>query len=533
LNFKETNILKGTSPVPGQKRRLLRRFQQAKWDEDIIFAMSVPGERGILVPRAEKGIRDEVGEGTSVIPDFLRRKKPPTLPELSQPEIVRHFTRLSQETMGVDVTPDISLATCTMKYSPKIQEHLASRHPGMTEIHPLQDEDTIQGILEIHYKLEQFLKEISGLDAFSFQPGGGAQAIFVNASIVRAYHAAKGESHRNEIITTIFSHPANAGATATAGYKVIHIFPDREGYPDFKAFKAALSERTAGIFVTNPEDTGIYNSMIDKYVDAAHAVGALCSYDQANANGILGITRAKESGFDLCHFNLHKTFSAPHGCMGPATGACGAEKKLEKFLPMPRVSYDGKKYCLNYDYPDSVGRVRSFFGNVPLLLKAYAWIMQHGADGLREVAECSVLNSNYLEKKIRKIPGVSLWYTKEKRRLEQVRYSWENLKEHTGVGTEDIKRRMVDYGLQHYWTSHHPLVVPEPFTLEPCESYSKADIDEYAAVLEQVSKEAYENPEIVKSAPHNSTIHKIPDSFIDDEKKIAITWRQYLKKRHQ
>jgi len=516
--------------MPRNKKTLLRNFHQARWDEDIIFEMSVPGERGILVPKAEKEIWDEIGDGISAIPDGLKRKTPSELPEVNQLKVLRHFTRLSQETLGVDVTIDISMATCTMKYSPKVQEHLAARHPGITEIHPLQDENTIQGILELYYKVEQFLKEISGLDYFCFQPGGGAQAIFTNASIMRAYHAERGENDRNEIITTIFSHPANAGAPATAGYKVITLMPDENGYPDLGAMKAALSERTAGIFVTNPEDTGIYNPRIEEYVNAAHAVGALCAYDQANANAVIGIARAKEAGFDMCHFNLHKTFSAPHGCMGPALGANGVTEKLAQFLPVPRIEFDGKSYFLDYERPESIGKVRSFFGNTPLVLKAYAWIMQHGAEGLREVAKCSVLNSNYLEKKIREIPGVTVWYAKGKRRLEQVRYSWEKMKEDTGVSTEDIKRRMADYGLQHYWTSHHPWVVPEPFSLEPCESYSKDDIDEYAAILRQIAKEAYENPEFVKNAPYNSTIHKIPAPDIDEPQRIAITWRQYKKK---
>ena len=245
------------------RRSRLRNFHQARWNEEIIFELDVPGERGVLVPAAEEEIQAAVGDGISRIPGSLRRKKPPALPEVNQPRIVRHYARLSQETLGVDVTPDISMATCTMKYSPKVQEHLAARHPGMTQIHPLQDEDTLQGILAIYYRLEQFLKEISGLDHFSFQPGGGAQAIFTNASIMRAYHASRGESHRDEVITTIFSHPANPAAAATAGYKVVTLMPDERGLPDLAAMKAALSERTAGLLITNPEDTGIYNPHID------------------------------------------------------------------------------------------------------------------------------------------------------------------------------------------------------------------------------------------------------------------------------
>jgi glycine dehydrogenase subunit 2 len=513
------------------KHTLLRKFHQARWDEQLICEMSVPGERGILVPKAEEEVRADIGDGLSVIPDNLRRKAPPALPEVNQVRVLRHYTRLSQETMGTDVTIDISQGTCTMKYSPKVQEHLCARNPGMTEIHPLQDEDTLQGILAMYYKLEQFLREISGLDYFSFQPGGGAQGVFTNACIVRAFHEGRSEVKRNEIITTMFSHPCDAAAPATAGYKVITLMPDESGYPDLEAMKAALSERTAGIFITNPEDTGIYNPRIEEYVNAAHDVGALCSYDQANANGMLGIARAKEAGFDLCHFNCHKTFSTPHACMGPAMGAIGVRKELARFLPVPRVEFDGKRYLLDYNRPESIGRVRSFFGNASIVLRGYAWIMQHGADGLREVAECSVLNNNYLETKLREIPGVVVRYAKGKRRLEQVRYSWEKLKQDTGVGTEDVMRRMADFGLQHYWTSHHPWIVPEPFTLEPCESYSKDDIDEYVAVLRQISQEAYQDPEFVKNAPYNSVVHKVLTPGIDDPKRIAVTWRQFRKKK--
>ncbi len=511
-------------------KTLLRKFHQARWDEQIIFELSVPGERGILVPKAEEEIRAEVGDGVSVL-GSLRRKEPAALPEVNQMKVNRHFMRLSQETMGTDLNIDISQGTCTMKYSPKFQEHLAARHPGITEIHPLQDEETLQGILEMYYKLEQFLKAISGLDSFSLQPGGGAQGVFTNASIIRAYHADRGDSERDEIITTMFSHPCDAATPMTAGYKVITLMPDENGYPDLEAMKAAVSERTAGIFITNPEDTGIYNPRIEEYVKAAHDVGALCSYDQANANGMLGIARAKEADFDLCHFNIHKTFSSPHGCMGPAMGAQGVKAELAKYQPIPRVEFDGKKYYLDYNKPNSIGKVRSFYGNASIVLKAYAWIMQHGAEGLREVAECSVLNNNYMEKKLREIPGVVVWYAEGKRRLEQVRYSWEKLMEDTGVGTDDVMRRMADFGIQHYWCSHHPWVVPEPFTLEPCDSYSKDDIDEYCAVMAQCSKEAYEDPEYIKNAPYNLPVHKVPAPAIDEPERIAVTWRQYLKKK--
>ena len=217
----------------------------------------------------------------------------------------------------------------------------------------------------------------------------------------------------------------------------------------------------------------------------------------------------------------------------PAVGALGVARELAKFLPIPRVEYDkqGKKYYLDYDAPDSIGKVRSFMGNTQSLVKSYSWIMQHGAQGLHETAVCSVLNNQYMLKKLSEIPGVVVRYAPGRRRLEQVRYSWEKLQKDTGVGTEDVLRRMADFGLQHYWTSHHPWVVPEPFTLEPCESYSKDDIDEYVAVFRQISKEAYENPELVKNAPHNQVVHKVINPSINEPERIAVTWRQYLKKK--
>lgn len=478
----------------------LKRFHQAKWDEPIIFELSSEGERGTLIPDVEDELKDNFGDVISNMPAGMQRKRPPRLPELSQPRVLRHYMRLSQETLGTDLNIDVGQGTCTMKYSPKINEQLA-RMPQMTEMHPLQPEETIQGILEIMYKFEQFLKEISGMDEFTLQPGAGSAAIYTNASIIRAYHASRREAdQRDEIITTIFSHPSNAACAKTAGFKVKTLYPDEEGYPDLRALRAAVSERTAGLMITNPEDTGIFNPKIKEIVNIVHEAGGLCVYDQANANGILGITRARDAGFDLCQFNLHKTFSAPHGCGGPAVGAIGAIKELARFLPFPVIEFDGSKYHLNYDRPESIGKVRSFYGVAQVVLKAYAWVMSLGADGLKEVAEIAVLNNNYVLTKLLKIPGLSAPYAKGKRRIEQVRYSWEKLMRDTGVHSEEIGLMATDFGV-HYWTSHHPWIVPEPCTLEPTESYSKADLDEYIEILRHVSDVAYKNPELVKTAP--------------------------------
>ncbi len=508
----------------------LRQFHEAKWDEEMIFDLSVPGQRGILVPQPDEAIVEEVGNGVEDIPPAMRRKKAPGLPEVHQMRVNRHYMRLTQEVLGADITPDISQGTCTMKYSPKVQEHLVAQNPDLVDVHPLQDPSTMQGILEIYKKVEEMVCEISGMDAFNFHSGGGAASCYTGACVVRAYHESRGDTKRDEIITTIFSHPCDAGAPATAGYKVITLMPDENGIPSLDAMKAALSERTAAIFITNPEDTGIFNPRIKEYVDAAHAVGALCYYDQANVNGIMGITRAKETGFDIIHYNLHKTFSSPHGGMGPGCGALGVRDFLKPFLPVPRVEFNGKDYYLDYNCPQSIGKVREFMGNAHILVRVYMWIKQMGADGIREAAICSVLNNQYLMKKISEIRGVKMYYAPGKRRLEQCRYSWETLKEETGFGTVDVTKRLVDFGMQHYWQSHHPHIVPEPFTLEPTESYSKDDLDEYATILRHISKECYENPEIIKTAPHNAPIHNTILDEINDFDKIAVTWRQLQKR---
>jgi glycine dehydrogenase subunit 2 len=507
----------------------LRRFHQAKWDEPIIFELSCEGQRGILVPETEEEVKEQVGDVLADLPGCMRRKEPPGLPELSQPQVLRHYVRLSQENLGADLNVEIGQGTCTMKYSPKVNDQLAN-HPKLADLHPLQDEETVQGILEIMFRFEQILKEISGMHRFSLQPAAGSAAIYANASMIRAYHASRGEAEqRDEVITTIFSHPSNAACAQTAGYRVITLYPDEDGYPDLDALKAAVSERTAALMITNPEDTGIFNPRIKEFVSLVHDAGGLCAYDQANANGILGITRAKDAGFDLCHFNLHKTFSSPHGCGGPGAGASGVTKELERFLPVPVVAFDGERYSLDYERPDSVGKLRPFYGYVPVVLRAYAWVMSLGAEGLREVAEIAVLNNNYLLKKMLEIPGVCAPYAPGKRRIEQVRYSWEELAQETGIHSEELGIRAADFGV-HYWTSHHPFVVPEPVTLEPTESCSKDDLDEYVGVLAHVAEEARTDPELVRTAPHNSTVHTIDHSPLDDPSQWAMTWRAYLKK---
>ena len=516
------------------KVNLKKDFHQARWNEPMIYELSTPGLRGIIPPLVEDDVAKEAGDVASKLPDSLRRKSALDLPEVPQKHVLAHYLHLSQETMGSNLSNDMSEGTCTMKYNPRLCESLVL-HPGFADIHPDQDPETVQGMLQVYYEFEKVVKEVSGLDKFSLQPGGGNHAVYTAASVVRAYHEARGElKQRDEIITTIFSHPCDAACPATAGFKVITIYPDEHGMPDYEAIKAAANEHTAAIFMTNPEDIGIYNIHADKIVEVIHGVGGLCFYDQANANAFMGVARAREAGFDMCHFNVHKTFGTPHGGEGPASGAFGVRDYLAKYLPVPTVEFDGSKYYLDYDKPESIGRVREYIGQSAVILKAYAWSRMMGPDGLKECAEVSVINNNYMLKIMEKIPGVTHAFQGNGIvRQEQIRYSFEELKKKYDIGSDDMNCRMGDYGIPWFWSSHHPWVIPEPMTIEPCESYTKEDIEEYCKVVEICAKEAAENPELLKNAPHNTAMHRrIDEEELDDPGKWALTWRAYKRKHN-
>ncbi|MFH2109699.1 MAG: aminomethyl-transferring glycine dehydrogenase subunit GcvPB [Candidatus Bathyarchaeota archaeon] len=506
----------------------VREYHAARWNEPIVHELSSPGERGFIPPRAENKIKAKVGDASKLVPASMRRREKPGLPEISQAQVLRHYLRLSQMTLGMELDIDLGVGTCTMKYSPKVNEDLVGM---IAEVHPEQPEETIQGLLQVVYEFgDVFLREISGMDAFSFQPPGGSAGAYNNALIMRKYHQTNDEPWRDEVITTIFSHPCDAACPATAGYKVITLYPNPEtGLPDTEALKEAVSPRTAGCFITNPEDTGIFNKEIDEWTSIIHEAGGLCSYDQANANAIMGVTRAREAGFDLCFFNLHKTFSSPHGSSGPGSAAVGVTEELEPYLPVPVIVKRDGLYRLDYDRPHSIGRVRDFMGNLQAVVRSYAWCIAMGAEGIREAAEVSMINNQYLVEKVKKIRGVTLPFGG--RRLDQARWSLERLKEETGVGVHEVNNRLIDYGVQSMFTSHHPWLVPEPFTPEPCETYSKADIDYWVEALRTVIEEAYSDPELVKTAPHRSSNHVTLDGGFDDPERWAMSWRAYKRKR--
>jgi len=501
----------------------LRRYHAAVWDEPLVLELGAPGRRGVVFEKPDTDVEE-------LVPAGLRRATPPALPELSEPEVLRHYLHLSQETLGM---MGVSLfGTCTMKYNPRLAAELVAR-PEIAEVHPDQDDDTLQGILELVHGLELVLRGVSGMDAFVFQPGGGAHAAYTHAVIARAYHASRGEGElRDEVVTTIQAHPCNAATAAAAGFKIVTLPLEENGYPSLDALKAAVSERTASLMVGNPDDMGVYNPEIDRWVDVVHDAGGLCFYDHANFNGVMGKIKARELGFDACMYMLHKTFGAPKGGGGPAVGAYGCTKELARFLPTPVVVRDGERYRLERDRPDSVGKVREFWGNVPQLVYAYTWSRAMGADGISRAADISVLANNYMEKRLLAIPGVSKSHPHlTAPRLEMTRYSLEAVERDTGVTVVDVQNRMVDFGIDAFWLSHEPWLVPQPFTPEAGEMWSKEDIDEWIDVLAHVVGEAYSDPEVVRTAPHNQAIRRLGATDLDDPACWATTWRAYLRKQ--
>lgn len=517
----------------GKKQLLKERMHWANWQEPLIYELGTKGERGIIPPQLEKDIRAVVGDPSSLVPAGMLRQVAAKLPEVAQLQIVRHWTRLSEMTAGTDNCVDFGLGTCTMKYSPKINEQFVNM-PELADLHPWQDEETVQGILEVLYNFQEALKEISGLDAFTLQGASGSGGVFTNARIIRAYQEERGFGldKKDEIISTIFSHPCNQATGAIAGYKLVMLYPDENGFPDISMLKAAVSERTAGMIIGCPDDTGIYNPNIAEWCDVIHDAGGLCVIDQANANGILGVVRAREMGFDMTHFNLHKTFSSPHGTLGPGGGAAGCKDFLAKYLPAPMVSFDGARYYLDNDRPHSIGKVRSFYGNVQVCLRAYAWVMSLGAEGLRDVTHTAVLNNNYLKRRLlTEVRGMNMGYQDNDYRLHEIRFSWGKLQDDTGVGTLDVERRIVDYGLNQYFPSHEPWIVPEPMTPEPSETYSKEDLDEFVEVLKQVAEEAYSDPEMVKGAPYKAPMRLANEDQLHSMEDLITTVRVWDKKR--
>jgi len=503
-------------------------FRQAAWNEPIIFTLGRAGRRGHIPPEVEETVKKAVGDVYGLIPENMRRRNPPRLPELSEPEVVRHFVRLSEMNYGVD-SGLYPLGSCTMKYNPKINEELAGS-PKLGMVHPYQDERTVQGILEILYRLERWLAEITGMAEVCLQPAAGAHGEFLGALLIRAYHKHRGElDQRKDMIIPDSAHGTNPASAAMAGFNVVVIPSDRDGCVDVEALKAAVSEKTAGLMLTNPNTLGIFEKNIEEIAKIVHEAGGLLYYDGANLNPILCKVRPGDMGFDIVHINIHKTFSTPHGGGGPGAGPVGVKEELAKFLPVPRIVFDGERYRLDYNRPYSIGKIRSFYGNVAVLLKAYAYILSLGFEGLREVAEVSVLNANYIMHKLKDVDGLALPYNEKTPRKHECVFSAKPLKAKTGVSALNVAKRLLDYGV-HAPTMYFPLIVEEALMIEPTETFEKEELDRFVEAVREICREAQTNPEKVLKAPYNTAVQRLDEVKASHPQTMALSWRMYLKK---
>lgn len=504
-------------------------YRSVQWNEKTLYEQSHRGTFNKILPPVESDIVSSTSDVLKYFPkDSLREKLPP-LPEVSEPIILRHYVRLSQMTFGYDSGNMVGNGTRTMKYSPRLNEQLA-KQARVTGIHPNQPEETFQGTLEILYEMRKWILELSGMDEVSFQPRGGGHGAFTNAVLMRAYHKSMGEPQRDEIITCAVSHPANPASASAAGFKVISIFPNREsGEMGIEAVKAAISKRTAGMMITIPYDTGVFDSQISTYIKMVHEAGGLVSLDQANFNGVMTRMRAGDIGADMVFFNLHKTFSVPHGSYGPGAAVVAVKKPFISYLPVPIVTYNGKKYHLEYSLPNTIGKIGSFYGMIPNIIKAYAYVNEMGASGLRAASEWAVINNNYLIKKLLEIRGIGISYP-TRRKFQEARFTLKKLFDETGVTTTDFNYRLADYGISPYFESHEPRIIDEPFTPEPTEGQSIEDLDGFIYAVRKISEESYTNPDIVKTAPHRCAIHREIHDY-KNLSEIPFTWRVWEKSR--
>jgi glycine dehydrogenase subunit 2 len=480
------------------------------------------------VPKVDDSVRQRVGDVQALLPEKVCRKSLPKLPELSEVEVVRHFTRLSQMNYGVDLGL-YPLGSCTMKYNPKINDALASL-PSLTQLHPYQDEKTVQGVLEVLYTLSKWLAEITGTHEVTLQPAAGAHGEFLGTLIMRAYHKLNGNvSKRTELIVPDSAHGTNPASATMGGFNVIIVPSDKTGCINIDALKTAVSNQTAGLMLTNPNTLGIFEENIEKIADIVHDAGGLLYYDGANLNAILGKVRPGDMGFDIVHINIHKTFGTPHGGGGPGAGPIGVSEELEKFLPVPRILFDGGSYQLDYDRPHSVGKIRSFYGNVAVLLRAYAYILSLGAEGLKEAAEISVLNANYLVKKIMEIGAYELPYDAKKPRKHECVFSTDPLREDKGVRVIDVSKRLLDYGI-HAPTSYFPLIVKEALMIEPTESFEKEELDRFVDAMRNIAEEAKVTPELLLKAPQNTAVTRLDEVKASHPRTMALSWKMHTKK---
>jgi len=467
-------------------------YQQAKYDEPLLNEIKGEEEKELSVD----------------IPNNLKRNSL-NLPNLEEWQVVRHYTRLSQMNYGVDINT-YPLGSCTMKYNPKLNEEIAK---WFSYLHPYQEESTVQGALQIMYELQEMLKKITDMDDFTLQPAAGAHGEFTGMLLVRAYHEYKGElEKRRNVLLPDSAHGTNPASAAMAGFNVIEIPSNEKGMVDMEALEAATDDTTAAFMITNPNTLGIFEEEILEIAKIMHKNGALLYYDGANLNAIMGITSPGIMGFDIVHLNLHKTFSTPHGGGGPGSGPVGVRGELVDFLPVPIVRYDGTRYYLDYDVKHTIGKVRSFYGNFGVMVKAWAYIKRLGGEGLKNATIRAVLNSNYLKERIK---GHYELPHKDLRKHEFV-------VKPKNARALDVAKRLLDFGV-HAPTVYFPLIVHEALMIEPTESENKETLDRFAEIMIQIAKEAGENPKLLEEAPHNTAFKRVDDVLA--ARKPVLTWK--------
>ncbi|NSW91834.1 MAG: aminomethyl-transferring glycine dehydrogenase subunit GcvPB [Firmicutes bacterium] len=481
-------------------------------EKALIFEVSRPGRIAYSLPACDVP-QKEMGQ---LIPPEYLRERDFELPEVSEVDVVRHFVALSRLNYGVD-TGFYPLGSCTMKYNPKINEDLATLK-GFTSVHPYQSEDTVQGCLEIIYKTGEMLAEITGMEKVSLQPAAGAHGELTGLMIIKAYHKHNGDIKRKKILVPDSAHGTNPASAAFAGFEVLQVESDEKGNVDINALKSLMGDDIAGLMLTNPNTLGLFEEKIKEIADIVHGAGGLLYYDGANTNAILGITRPGDMGFDIVHLNLHKTFSTPHGGGGPGSGPIGVVSKLVPFLPLPVIEFKEGRYYFDYDRPLSIGKIKSFYGNFLVAVKTYAYILSMGPDGLKRASETAVLNANYVMEKLKE------YYTLPYHRpcMHEFVISAQKQKEF-GVSALDIAKRLMDYGF-HPPTVYFPLIVKEALMIEPTETESRETLDRFIEAMISIAKEAENNPEIVKKAPHNTPIGRLDE--IKAAREPVLRWKR-------
>lgn len=466
-----------------------------------IFEKSVPGRRGTTIPKADVDTRPL----EELIPARYLRQTPPRLPEVPEHEVIRHYTELSLKNHHVDRAL-YPLGSCTMKYNPKVNE-ATCRLPGFAGLHPFSPQAASQGALQLMHELAEMLKEIAGMDEVTLQPAAGAQGEMTGVLLMRAYHEANGESAtRRRVLFPDSAHGTNPATAAMAGFDAEEIPSDAGGRVDLEALRSVLDESVAGLMLTNPNTLGVFESDVAEISRMIHDVGGLMYMDGANLNALMGVARPGDMGYDIVHFNLHKTFSTPHGGGGPGSGPVGVKKHLAPFLPVPKVvKRDDGEYGLDWDRPLSFGKLHGFYGNFGVMVRAYTYMRMLGRTGIRETAETAVLNNAYLTALLE--GEFDLPYG---RGMHESVFSGAGLKKRTEIKTMDVAKRLLDYGF-HAPTVYFPLNVPEALMTEPTETETKQELERYAEALKSIAREAETDPELVTSAPHTTPVRRLDE----------------------